>query len=70
MQYFLREAVRPVHFDHLDESYTMVESNLHFDKVTLISLTGLYIPIKPVCTTILILVVNMPIKSLYPKHDH
>ena len=30
-----------MHFNRLGESYSMVESNLHFDKVTLTSQTGL-----------------------------
>ena len=30
-----------MHFDHIDESYAMVKSNLHFDKVTLTDLTVL-----------------------------
>ena len=39
-----------MHFDHLDESYAIVKSNLHFDKVTLTVQTGLCIPVWPVCT--------------------
>ena len=38
-----------MHFDRLDESYTMVKSNLNFGKVTLTGLTGLRIPVRPVC---------------------
>ena len=47
-----------MHFDLLDERYAMVKSNMHFDKVTLTSLTGLCIPVRLVCTAVPILVVN------------
>ena len=33
-----------MHFDRLDESYAMVKSNLHFDKITLTGLIGLAYP--------------------------
>jgi len=39
-----------MHFDRIDESYAMVKSNIHFDKVTLTSQTGLCIPVRPVYT--------------------
>ena len=47
-----------MYFDRLDESYAMVKSKLYFDKVTLTGLTGLCIPVRPVCTAVPILVVN------------
>ena len=31
-----------MHFDHLDEIYAMVKSNLQFDKLVLTGLTGLH----------------------------
>ena len=31
-----------MNFDHLDESYVMVKSNLHFDKIIQTDLTGLH----------------------------
>ena len=48
-----------MHFDHLDESYAMVKSNLHFDEVTLTGLTGLCIPVRPISTTMPILIINI-----------
>ena len=48
-----------MHFDRLDESYAMMKSKLHFDKVTLTGLTGLCILVRPVCTAVRILVVNI-----------
>ena len=61
-----------MHFDRLNESYVMVRSNLHFDKVTLTGLTGLCIPVRPVYTAVSILVVNIcPLffgKACVPKN--
>ena len=61
-----------MHFDCLDKSYAMVKSNLHFDKVTLTGLTGLCIPVRPVCTIVPILVVKIcPLffgKACMPKN--
>ena len=48
-----------MHFDHLDESYAMVKSNLNFGKVTLTGLTGLCIPVRPVRPVMPILVINI-----------
>ena len=47
-----------MHFDRLDENYAIVKSNLNFGKVTLTGLTGLCIPVRPVCSIMSILVVN------------
>ena len=47
-----------MHFDRLDKSYTMVKSNLNFDKVTLTGLTDLCIPVRPVRPVVPILIVN------------
>ena len=42
-----------MNFDHLNERYTIVKLNLHFDKVTLIGLTELCIPVRMVvCTAV------------------
>jgi len=48
-----------MHFDRLDESYAMVNSNLNFGKVTLTGLTGLCILVKPVRPVMPILVINI-----------
>ena len=47
-----------MYFDRLDESYSLVKSNLNFGKVTLTGLTGLGIPVRPVRPVMPILVVN------------
>ena len=39
-----------MHFDHLDQRYAMMKSNLHFDKVILTGQTSLCIPVWPVYT--------------------
>jgi len=54
-----------MNFDRLDESYAMVRSNLHFDKFTLTGLTGLCIPVRPVCTAVPILIVNTMYSGKY-----
>ena len=38
-----------MHFDHLDESFAMVKSNLIFDKVTLTDQTFFCIPVYTIC---------------------
>ena len=47
-----------MHFDHLDESYAMVKSNLNFGKIIMTGLTGLCIPVRPGRPVMPILVVN------------
>ena len=47
-----------MHFDPLDESYAMVNSNMHFDEVTFIGMTGLCIRVRPVRPVMPILIIN------------
>ena len=61
-----------MHFDSLDKIYAMMKSNFYFDKVILTGPIGLCIPVRPVCTAVPILVVNIcPLffgKACMPKN--